>query len=405
MKVVLINSVCGVGSTGRICADLAAALHRNGHEAKVAYGRKCQIPDDLFKDSWRIGTDLDVKQHALASRIFDNQGFGSNKATQRFIEKLHDYDPDLIHLHNIHGYYLNVEILFDYLKQCGKPIVWTLHDCWAFTGHCVYFDYVGCDKWKKGCCDCPQKTTYPASFVMDRSKNNYSKKKMMFCGVDKLTLVTPSSWLEGIVKQSFLREYPVKVVHNTVDTQVFKPTPSTLRQQYGLENKKIVLGVSMGWPAHKPLRYLLQLADDLGTAYQVVLIGLNKKQIAGLPQNVMGLERTASVTELAAWYTAADVYANSTMEDNYPTVNLEAQACGTPVVTFRSGGSAEGIMEEYGIAVERGNREQFRRAVILACEMKSKKQPPVLPGKDDFTDRYLDLYNSLLGDRKPNPLQ
>ena len=228
---------------------------------------------------------------------------------------------------------------------------------------------------------------------------------MMFCGVDNLTLVTPSSWLEGIVKQSFLREYPVKVVHNTVDTQVFKPTPSTLRQQYGLENKKIVLGVSMGWPAHKPLRYLLQLADDLGTAYQVVLIGLNKKQIAGLPQNVMGLERTASVTELAAWYTAADVYANSTMEDNYPTVNLEAQACGTPVVTFRSGGSAEGIMEEYGIAVERGNREQFRRAVILACEMKSKKQPPVLPGKDDFTDRYLDLYNSLLGDRKPNPLQ
>lgn len=396
MKIVLVNSVCGVGSTGHICMELAEEVYRHGGEAKIAYGRSCSVPDEFSPNVWRIGTDWDNRLAMISSRIFDNHGFSSRKPTKRFIEWLQDYDPDLIHLHNIHGYYLNLEILFDYLKQCGKPVVWTLHDCWPFTGHCAYFDYVNCDRWRTGCHNCPQKTAYPSSILVDRSRKNYKLKQKSFGGVDKMTLVTPSAWLAETVGQSFLHAYPVRVIHNTIDTQLFKPTPSTLRKQYTLERKKIVLGVSMGWPAHKPLRYLLQLADDLGPDYQVVLIGLNKKQIAGLPQNVLGLERTASAVELAAWYTAADVYANTTMEDNYPTVNLEAQSCGTPVVTFRSGGSAEGIMDGYGIAVERGNQEALRQAVRKACEMKKTRKAPVLPDKSVFANQYISLYKELL---------
>ena len=235
MKVLQINSVCGVGSTGRIAADIHRVLKQNGHESKIAYGRgeaKGVSSDDTIK----IGTDRDIYAHVIQSRLTDRTGFYSKSATKKLIRSIEEYNPDVIHLHNIHGYYINIKLLFDYLKKAGKPVVWTLHDCWAFTGHCAYFDYCGCEKWKTGCEKCPQLSQYPKSFA-DSSKRNYLDKKQIFNGINNMTIVTPSKWLEKLVKQSYLGNYNTQVIYNGIDLTVFKPTVSDFRGRYGLENK------------------------------------------------------------------------------------------------------------------------------------------------------------------------
>lgn len=342
MKVLMINSVCGIRSTGRICTDLAVTLEKQGHEVKIAYGRE-KVPEQFQKYAVRIGTDWDVKFHGVKARLFDGAGFGSRTATEKFIEWVKEYDPDVIHLHNIHGYYINIEVLFEYLKSCGKRIIWTLHDCWAFTGHCTYFDYVGCDNWKTECMKCPQKKEYPKCYFMSRAKQNYEKKKALFSGVENLILVTPSAWLQDLVKQSYMSEYFVKVIYNGIDRNIFKPTASNLRKEYGLKDKKVVLGVAAIWDRRKGKDIFIDLSKLLSDDYQIILVGLTKKQIAQLPSNIIGIERTNNPQELAALYSLADVYINPTLEDNYPTTNLEAIACGTPVVTFNTGGSPETI--------------------------------------------------------------
>lgn len=338
MKILMINVDCGTGSTGRICTDLAEALEKQGHEVRIAYGRDA-IPQ---KYAIRIGNDFDVYSHILQARLFDRMGFGSKRATKKFIEWVKEYDPDVIHLHNIHGYYINIEVLFSYLKTCGKKIIWTLHDCWAFTGHCAFFDYVGCTKWKTGCEHCSQKTEYPARVGIDGSKRNYCVKKEIFSGVHNLTIVTPSEWLAKLLKESFLAEYPVKVIKNGIDTSVFKNTNSNIKERFGINGEtKVVLGVASVWDRRKGLEDFLKLSKLLDEKYKIVLIGLNKKQIEKLPNNILGIERTENIQELVAWYSAADVFVNPTYEDNYPTTNLEAIACGTPVITYDSGGSGE----------------------------------------------------------------
>ncbi len=396
MKVLFVNSVCGTGSTGRICTDLASALEKQGNEARIGYGRDSFVPEQFKKYGIRIGSDIDVKVHGIISRLYDNHGFCSTAATSRFIDWIKKYDPDIIHLHNIHGYYLNVETLFDFLKIWEKPVIWTLHDAWPFTGHCVYFDYSGCYKWKTHCEHCPQKKTYPASFFLDRSRENFDKKRKIFSGVKKMHLVTPSAWLASCVEESFLADYKVTVINNGIDTDVFKPKESSLRETHDLGNKKVILGVSLGWAPHKHLDYMVRLAGDLGTEYQVVLIGLSEDQKNNLPSSVIGFEKTRDVDELVEWYSTANVYVNPTMEDNYPTVNLEAQACGTPVVTFTSGGSAECIKEGYGLAVERGDYSKLLEAVKRACELKGRLSFPHIMGKSEFARSYLQLYKAVL---------
>ena len=344
MRILMINSVCGIRSTGRICTDLAEMLEKQGHEVKIAYGRE-SVPEKYQKYAVRIGSDFDVKLHGLKARLFDASGFGSKRATKRFVEWVKAYDPDVIHLHNLHGYYLHLGILFEYLKTCGKKIVWTLHDCWAFTGHCAHFTLAKCEKWKTGCEHCPQKDSYPKSFS-DHAKRNFEKKKSLFCGIPDLTLVTPSVWLAGLVKESFLREYSVRVIHNGIDLSVFQPTESDFRERYGLQNKKIILGVASVWDKRKGLDDFLKLSEILNDSYAIVLVGVSKEQKDKLPGNIVGIERTNSTKELAGIYTAADVFFNPTYEDNYPTVNLEAQACGTPVITYRTGGSVESVPPE-----------------------------------------------------------
>lgn len=359
MKILLINSVCGIGSTGRICAELAQQLEKNGHTVKIAYGRNAYVPEQFKKYAVRIGTDFDVKFHALQTRLFDTHGFGSKCATKKFLKWADNYNPDLVWLHNIHGYYINVEMLFAWLKSHPQTQVkWTLHDCWAFTGHCSYFTMANCNKWQKHCEHCPQKKSYPASFF-DNSKNNFERKKVAFTGVKNMQLITPSKWLADLVKQSFLKEYSVEVIYNTIDTSIFKPTPSDFRQKYGLENKKIILGVASVWEPRKGLKDFIKLASILNDNYVIVLVGLTDEQIKTLPKNCLGIKRTSSPQELAAIYTAADVFFNPTYEENYPTVNLEAQACGTPVITYDTGGSKETLYMKNSKVIKTGTWENI----------------------------------------------
>lgn len=360
MRVLQINSFCGSGSTGRIAADLSRGLREAGHDCLIAYGRDTVLTEIK---SLRIGTKADNYVHALNTRLFDNQGFCSVKATKQLIRQIRSYDPDIIHLHNLHGYYLNIEILFDYLRSAQKPIVWTLHDCWAFTGHCAYFDYAGCNKWKTECNRCPQKNRYPASILVDRSHKNYALKKSLFTSVDHMTIVTPSRWLAGLVGQSFLFRYPVKVIPNGIDLQSFQPTAGNFRAGHHLEDKFIVLGVANVWEKRKGLNYLAELAGVLGENYKIVVVGVTEKQKRHFPGSVLCIPRTNFIKELAGIYTAADVFVNPTMEDNFPTTNLEALACGTPVITFDTGGSPEAIDESCGIVVDRGNLEKLKSAI------------------------------------------
>lgn len=344
MKVLMINSVCGVGSTGRICTDIADMLLSQGHECKIAYGRG-EIPEEYRDISVRIGSTFKVYCNVLKSRLFDNEGFNAVGATKKLVRWIKEYDPDVIHLHNIHGYYLNVKILFDYLKTSGKKIIWTLHDCWAFTGHCTHFQVPYCDKWRTECEKCIRVKDYPKALI-SHAKRNYKRKKQTFCGVPNLTIVTPSKWLSGLVEQSFLSEYQTVVINNGIDLSVFKPTESDFRERFGLTDKKIILGVASVWEKRKGFNDFLELAKLIDDSYRIVLVGVNDKQLKMLPSSVIGIKRTNNVKELAEIYTAADVLFNPTYEDNYPTVNLEAQACGTPVITYPTGGSVESVPSE-----------------------------------------------------------
>jgi len=390
MKVLMINVVCGIRSTGRICTDLATALEEQGHEVKIAYGRE-NVPEQFQKYAVRIGTDLDVKLHGVKARLLDGEGFGSKAATIKFIKWVKEYDPDVIHLHNIHGYYINVEILFDYLKKCGKKIIWTLHDCWSFTGHCVYFDYVGCDKWRLGCEHCPQKDEYPARIGPDMSKKNYILKKKLFTGISNMTLVTPSQWLADLISDSYMKKYPVRVIHNGIDTDIFKPSDGNVKEKYHCQNKKIVLGVAAVWDKRKGLATFLRLSKRLDDSYQIILVGLSKEQIKKMPRNIIGIERTNNVYELAELYTAADVFVNPTLEDNYPTTNLEAIACGTPVITYDTGGSGESA-RMYGVCV---NKSNFKELVNAVKNVKRICRAKIDIDYKSAVQKYVELYGKV----------
>ena len=366
MKILMINSVCGIKSTGRICTDIAELIVRRGHECRIAYGRD-GVPDRYAEYAVRIGTDTDVKMHALCARIFDNSGFCGKKATSRFIEWVKEYDPDIIHLHNLHGYYIDLEQLFKYLKASGKPVIWTLHDCWSFTGHCAHFDYVGCKRWQTGCYACPQKGEYPKSVLFDSSRANWLNKKRLFSEVSDMTLVTPSSWLAGLVGKSFLKEFDLRVINNGIDLNAFKIKNGGFREKYDLIDKKIVLGVASVWSFKKGLNDFSELYKILDpNIFRIVLVGVGEEDKNQLDPSIIRIGRTNNVSELAEIYSAADVFVNPTYEDTFPTTNIEALACGTPVITYDTGGSPEIIDESCGIAVERGNVRKLAKQIEAA---------------------------------------
>ena len=401
MKILEINVTCGNGSTGRICTDIASLAKKKGHECKVAYGRK-EVLEQHKEFAVRIGGKYGTYADALTSRVFDNAGFNSKTATKKFIKWVEEYDPDIIHLHNLHGYYINVKVLFDYIKKAGKPVIWTLHDCWSFTGHCAHFDLAGCMQWEDGGCrKCIQKKEYPSSSVLSRSKMNYIKKKNAFLGVKNLHIVTPSKWLGKLVQRSYLKDYPVHIINNGINLSVFKPTESNFKSKCGIENKILVLAVASVWTEKKGFSDFVELSKQLDDRYACVMVGVNEAQKAGLPSSVIAIERTNSVQELAEIYSSADVFVNMTYEDTYPTVNLEAVACGTPVITYPTGGSIE-IAESFGGFVSK-KRDVGEIAEIITSkfgEMKKDKAVDVdylkmLDEKERYSE-YLELFETIL---------
>lgn len=391
MKVLQINSTCGFGSTGRIAVDILNTVCENGGEGLVCYGRG-EAPAGV--PSYKIGSEMLVRIHGVLSRITDRQGFYSTNATKALVRKIEEYDPDIIHLHNIHGYYLDIRVLFDYLKKCGKPIVWTLHDCWAFTGHCAYFTVAGCDKWKTGCNNCPSKKDYPQSLVVDNSEKNYNEKKELFTGFQNVTLVTPSIWLSELVSESFLKEYPVKVINNGINTDIFKPTESDFKKRYAIEDKKVYLGVASVWEERKGLRDLIKIAKQMTENEKMVIVGLTEEQTAEIPDGIIGFKRTENAKQLAEIYTAADVFLNPTYEDNYPTTNLESICCGTPVVTYNTGGSPESLAGGRGITVPVGDTKAMYEAAQKLVGVKTDNTDEF-----DAQNKYLEyngLYKELL---------
>ena len=366
MKYLFINSVAGFGSTGRIAAEKCRELMAEGHECVLAFGREKANCDDI--PTVQIGSALDYKIHGLRCRLLDEHGFGSGAATRRFLNWVKVYDPDVIWLHNIHGYYIHIGLLFDYLRTCGKKVIWTLHDCWAFTGHCAYFEFAQCDKWKTGCHHCPQKKAYPASRGLDGSRSNYRKKKALFTGIPNLHLTVPSYWLEKRVKQSFLRDYPVEVIYNTINREVFKPAPGAFREQHGLKGKKVLLGVASVWDARKGLSDFTELAGMLDDRYRIVLIGLTEDQISALPENILGLPRTNNLEELVAAYSEADVFLNPSVEETFGMTAMEARCCGTEAIVYQDTACEEIVNQFGGIAVPRGARNLYQAVKKLTEE-------------------------------------
>ncbi len=383
MKILMINSVCGIRSTGRICTDLAEALEKQGHEVKIGYGRET-VPEKYRRFAVRISSETEVRLHGVKARLFDADGLGSKRATARFLRFVKEYDPDVIHLHNLHGYYINIPMLFRYIIENKKKVIWTLHDCWAFTGHCCNLN--GCDKWKSLCKDCPKHKLYPAS-ITDRSHLNYKRKKELFTAVEDLIIVTPSQWLADLTRRSFLGNAKIEVIRNGIDLEAFQPTEGDFRSRYGLEDKKIVLGVASAWSKSKGLCDFIKLADELPDSYKIVLVGLKPDQMQLIPEKILGIERTNNVQELAEIYTAADVFVNATYNDNYPTVNLEAQACGTPVITYRTGGSVESVPAEN--VVEQGDVMGLKDKILsenVECLSDLKM------GKNDMLKEYANFF-------------
>ena len=388
MKIVEINSVCGVGSTGRICVGIAEVAAEHGYECKIAYGRM-KAPEKYEAVSHRIGSDLGVKLHAIKSRLFGKTGLYSKGATKKFISWLKEYKPDIIHLHNLHGYYINVPMLFDYIKTTDAKVIWTLHDCWAFTGHCAYFDSVGCAKWKTQCEKCPQKSSYPKSFI-DFSDKIYAIKKYCFSDVKDMTIVTPSQWLADLVKQSFLRNYSVTVIYNGIDLDVFHPISGDILKRLNCDGKKVVLGVAYQWGERKGLDVFIELSQRLNDDYRIILVGVDEKLLKSLPQSIIGITRTNSQSELAELYSAADVFVNPTREEVLGMVNIEAIACGTPVITFETGGSPETIDEKCGVVVAKNDIDSLEYWIHEICDKNIFSEEACLKRAQqfDYKDKY-----------------
>lgn len=391
MKIFMINTVCGMGSTGRICTELAKSFEQQGHEVKITYRGTQVLPADAEKYGVRVGSKKDVYFHALASRVSDRAGFYSKKATRKLVQAIREYAPDVIHLHNLHGYYVNLKILFDYLKTEFKgKVIWTLHDCWAFTGHCVHYSYVGCDKWKTGCKNCPQKKTYPTAMFADRSQKNYEEKKRLFTGVPNMTIVTVSQWLKEQVQASFLGGYPVVRVYNGIDYSIYRPLESDIRETLGVGENKMILSVSSGWDDRKGYGRLLALAAKAPQDWRFVVVGLSKEQIARLPQNCIGMERTWDREEMVKLYTAANVFYHPSVEETFGLVTAEALACGTYGVVMDSTACPEPLGEN-GLVLKTGDPEEAVSKISQVMTW-DKCVPQQQFTKEKMTNGYLACY-------------
>ena len=401
MNILQINTSVNSGSTGRIAEDIGKLLLSKNYQSFIA-ASKPKRPSES-KIIW-IGNYLDKIMHGIYTRLFDRHGYGSVNATKSLIKHIEIIKPDAIGLHNLHGYYLNIDILFEYLIQTQIPGLWTLFDCWAFTGHCSYFDDIDCKKWETACFSCPKKNKYPASLFLDNSKLNYFGKKTLFTKPANIQLIVHSQWLKSLVEKSFLNDFPIHHIASGIDLNVFRPLINiAIKEKFILQNKQVILGVANIWDTRKGLSDFIKLYDYLSNNQKIVLVGLSERQIKKLPHGIIGIPRTESIIQLAELYSAADVFVNPTWQDNFPTTNLEALACGTPVITYNTGGSPEAIDETTGIVVEKGNIDALHQAIneVLGkgkayYSNNCRYRAVSLFNKDIKYVAYLDLYETML---------
>lgn len=381
MKIVQINGGA-VGSTGKIMFGIDEIAKQNGIQTMCVFPVVKKQKKQLAENCVAIGNYYTRGMSVLLARLTGLNGCFARFSTKKLLKKIAQFSPDVIHLHNLHDSYIHLPSLFRYIKKNNIRVVWTLHDCWAFTGHCAHFEMARCEKWKTGCFSCPRYREYPKSYI-DRSKWLYKHKKEWFTGVKELTIVTPSKWLAGLVKQSFLKNYPVKVINNGIDLSLFKPTESDFRKKYQCENKFILLGVAFGWGKQKGLDVFIELARRLDERYQIVLVGTDENVDEKLPKNIISIHRTQNQKELAEIYTAADLFVNPTREEVFGMVNVESLACGTPVVTFNTGGSPEIIDETCGMVVGKDDINDLQKKIekfrqgrgfgIVGCVKRAKQ--------------------------------
>ncbi len=401
MKILHINSMIN-GSTGHIMRDLAQ--YNTENEVYISYptfdGNIKGIPRTLI-----IGNKFDTFIHHCLGRITGLNGCFSYFSTKKFIAKIDQLKPDIIHLHNLHNCYINIGLLFDYIKKNEVAVVWTLHDCWAFTGQCAYFDMVKCDKWKSECNCCEQLSRYPVSWF-DNSRRMYQYKKKKFTGVNNLIIVTPSEWLAGLVKKSFLKEYPVKVINNGVDLKVFKPKDREIASLSRTKNKIIVLAVAFKWDKRKGFDILIDVSHNIDKEkYQIVVVGVTKKQKLLLDKNTICIQKTNSQREMSNIYSKSDVFINPTREENFCLVNIEALACGIPVITFNSGGASEAINNTCGISLKEKTSMAVLKAIDEICTKEYKMADCIMQArkyeKNKKYSEYMNLYRDLRGKGTP----
>lgn len=392
-KVFQINVTANWGSTGKIAEQIGSCAIQHGWDSYLAYGRMSNpSKNSLIK----IGNQLYVYEHYIENKLFDNEGLASRYATVKLINKIKEISPDIIHLHNIHDHYLNYKLLFNFLNSISIPVVWTFHDCWAFTGSCYYFDVTHCDKWKSLCVKCPA----PEGFY-SQAKKHFLLKKKLYGAKTNLTIVPVSSWIEGLVRRSFLSNCHLETIKNGIDLSIFKPRQTDVRNRLSIKKETfVVLGVALPWSARKGLMDFIKLATC--DNFQIVLVGVSKEQKKILPPNIIAIERTSSAQELAEYYSMADLFVNPTYSDNYPTTNLEALACGTPVITYNTGGSPEAIDENTGMVVEQGNIDALAKAIHQAINKpflsdNCRKRAERYFDKDKCFEKYIKLYERLLG--------
>ncbi len=396
-KLLQLNITSNWGSTGKIAEAIGKIALLHGWESYIAYGR---YSNPSQSQTIKVGKCWDNYFHYAEQRIRDNEGLCSRRATKRLIQQIDELNPNVVQLHNIHDHYLNYRILFEYLNQTDIQVVWTFHDCWAFTGHCFHFVTKNCQKWQTGCHDCPMRNVLPKT-LLDRSKKNYDLKKRLFSECKNLTIVPCSDWIAGFVRQSFFKDMRIEVIKNGVDLAIFK---SLYRKR--IENKFTILAVSSIWNKEKGLNDIYKLRERLPNEYSIMIVGLSSGQMRDLPSGIVGIERTQNTPGLIQLYSNADVLINPTYADTFPTVNLEALACGTPVVTYKTGGSPEAVDMNTGVVIEQGDVEGLAEAIKSVCR-KDRKQYTVecrkraedYFDKDKCFEKYVELYEELIDKR------
>lgn len=400
MKTIVEINGINYASTGNITLNIARTAREEGFKVYTFF-RNSRMGNKQKDDTQSfIGYWLDRVISERLSYITGLNGYFNIINTHSFINELDKINPDLVHIHSLCDNYLNIRILFTYLAKKNIPVIWTLHDNWPFTGRCAQNR---CTKWQEGCGNCPHKDYYPKTLFFDNSKTVLRKRNEIYNRLENMTIVTPSKWLGDLVKLSILKKFPVKVINNGIDLDVFKPTESDFRKRYNLNNKKVLLGVAYYWDDSKGVDVFIELSKRLPDDYKIVLVGTNDEVDKILPDNIVSIHKTYNKEELVEIYSACDLFVNPTRDENYPTVNMEAIACGLPVLTFDTGGSAEIINETTGSSVPMNDIDGMEKEIIRICETKPYTKENCLKHAQSFDmwnkyKEYVELYKNLLSD-------